>query len=256
MEAITRISVIAALLCSGALLSDGIATAAPAEGTRVETVEYSPGTGAVGGGPFGIVQSQVSFPPGPEVFVSLEIADASGGSVLGVADQSDQRAVFCGSTEEPILIDPGFPVTVTLYDGRCLDGTPSTATTGTVVATFLRGKLRQGQPSDAREYSVTVPNAVGFSGEEAPRALVTAVYFPDVLGRLAMIEIEDDAGGPVYAEIDQEDRIVARFCDRTNKPLRMRRSAGFTVLLFKGPCDGDSVSLVTHGFVEVSFSQR
>ncbi|MGH2739699.1 MAG: hypothetical protein ACRDH6_04350 [Actinomycetota bacterium] len=222
---------------------------------RVESVEYGPGTGGVGAGPLGVIESQVTFTAGPETFVSIEITDASGGSVLGRIDQSDQRAVFCSSTDQPIRIDAGFPVTVTLYEGRCLDGTPSTATTGTVVATFFRAAPRQGRSSDTREYSVTVPNAVGFSNEDAPRVLVTAVYFPEVLGRFASLRIEDDSGGPNYADVQQEDRIIARFCGQTSKPIRLRPSAGFTVLLFKGPCEGDSVSRVTHGFVEVSFSE-
>ncbi|HYP23526.1 MAG TPA: hypothetical protein VEV43_08130 [Actinomycetota bacterium] len=48
----------------------------------------------------------------------------------------DFVAEVCGTTESPVAITPGAEVTIFVVEGPCSDGTPATATTGTVTATL------------------------------------------------------------------------------------------------------------------------
>jgi hypothetical protein len=84
-----------------------------------------------------------------ERFVTVTIEDASGLPIPArVAqdvdgDREDDVAYeFCGSTAQPVAIQPGVPVTVWMSHGTCDDVTnPSSGggwTTGTVTATFSR----------------------------------------------------------------------------------------------------------------------
>lgn len=82
-----------------------------------------------------------------DMYVKIEIQDASGQSVAGSISQgdtdgdgvSDIYGQFCGSTgDTPLaLTAPGAPLRVTVYSGTCADGsTPSVMTTGKIIITF------------------------------------------------------------------------------------------------------------------------
>lgn len=122
----------------------------PVKVERVVEIEYSsPGIGVapVGGYP-------VNFPDGLEIptlaeelFVKIEVEDASGQKIWGFISQGDIDgnglnddgfANFCGSHEEPVdLAAPGSTIIgVYMYNGACDDGTPSVMTSGTITMTF------------------------------------------------------------------------------------------------------------------------
>jgi hypothetical protein len=82
-----------------------------------------------------------------DVYVKIEIKDASGQAVAGSISQgdtdgdgvSDIYGQFCGSTgDTPLaLTAPGAPLRVTAYAGTCSDGsTASVMTSGTINITF------------------------------------------------------------------------------------------------------------------------
>ena len=89
------------------------------------------------------------IPPGAEFkYIKIEIQDATGMTVGGFIAQQDSDGdglqdgygTFCGAHAESVPLElPGSVVGVSLYPGAC-DGagtpTPSTPTTGTIVATF------------------------------------------------------------------------------------------------------------------------
>ena len=79
---------------------------------------------------------------GDEYFMKGEVKDATG-LPLNVSLQQDTDgdgfndpvADFCGSTEEPLPINPGLEARI-FIGGPCADGTPTTGAGGTVVFTF------------------------------------------------------------------------------------------------------------------------
>jgi hypothetical protein len=122
----------------------------PVRVERVVEIQYaSPGIGVapLGGYP-------VNFPDGvdiptlsTELFMKIEIEDASGQKTWGFISQgdldgdglnNDGYANFCGSMEEPVdVAAPGSSIIgVYMYNGACDDGTPSVMTSGTIKITF------------------------------------------------------------------------------------------------------------------------
>lgn len=79
---------------------------------------------------------------GDEFFMKGEVKDATG-LPLNVSFQQDTDgdgfnnpvAQFCGSTEEPLPINPGLEARI-FVGGQCADGTPTTGAGGTIVFTF------------------------------------------------------------------------------------------------------------------------
>lgn len=77
-------------------------------------------------------------------FVKIEVTDQSGQKAGGYVSQGDTTGDgvgdlfgdFCGAHAAPVAITPGVPLKVSLYNGTCADGSPSTVTTGTIKATF------------------------------------------------------------------------------------------------------------------------
>ena len=79
---------------------------------------------------------------GDESFMKGEAKDATGLPLLVSLQQdtdgdgfNNPVAAFCGSTEEPLPINPGLEARIFL-GGACADGTPTTGAGGTVTFTF------------------------------------------------------------------------------------------------------------------------
>lgn len=71
-----------------------------------------------------------------ELFARVEILDASGGEVHALVERSGGNVEVCGETEETVFLGSDDPFLVWIFAGPCADGTPASATTGTVVATL------------------------------------------------------------------------------------------------------------------------
>lgn len=80
-----------------------------------------------------------------EKYIKVELKDAAGQKVAGFISQGDidgdgigdLYGEYCGAHEEPVeMLSESAPVRVSFYNGTCKDGTPSIATTGTIIATF------------------------------------------------------------------------------------------------------------------------
>jgi hypothetical protein len=70
-----------------------------------------------------------------ERFLMLRIEDATGLPVAGrVYSGAEEPVEICGESPEPIDVRFSGEILVHLVGGNCLDGTPSTPTTGTVEA--------------------------------------------------------------------------------------------------------------------------
>lgn len=113
---------------------------APAVGVATPVVSGG-ASGCTGGNNVGCVE----FPTtAKDKFVMIEVTDASGQKAGGYVSQGDTNGDgvgdlfgdFCGAHAGPVAITPGIPLKVSLYNGTCADGSPSTVTTGTVKATF------------------------------------------------------------------------------------------------------------------------
>ena len=78
--------------------------------------------------------------------VSIAIQDAFGETVRGHVHINynnggktlDDQVDFCGTTTEPIKVEPGSTIEVGTLMGFCDDNTPSIVTEGTVTATFSK----------------------------------------------------------------------------------------------------------------------
>lgn len=141
----------------------GVLAVAPAEAAkkkkksvrveRVVEIDYSlPGIGVAT--PAGSAGYPVNFPDGvnipttgDDLFIKIEVTDASGQKVGGFISQgdldgdglnNDGYAEFCGAHEEPVPVaSPGMPlIGIYAYNGVCPDGSPSVMTTGTIKVTF------------------------------------------------------------------------------------------------------------------------
>lgn len=77
-----------------------------------------------------------------EDLIRVAVHDAAGGPVAGVVWQAGPSGYeiigeFCSVTEVPIRSRyEGEPVSVNVYPGTCLDGSPSVVTQGTIEVTF------------------------------------------------------------------------------------------------------------------------
>jgi len=113
---------------------------------RVERVAEGAYTGS-GGGLYGNLSGNnfggASFPTGSEEkYVTVEVTDASGTAISGSVGQdpdgdsfTDEKGTYCGSTEDPISIEPGVDIVVYVDQGTCAGG-PSLVTQGTIKVTF------------------------------------------------------------------------------------------------------------------------
>lgn len=106
---------------------------------RVQVAGYSPYEGATGiDSERGYLAAEITFPAGPERFLSVVIADDSGAAIPAEVVQDDVVATFCGETAKPVRIRPNFPVTVEIFSGPCPEEGAGAATRGVVEATFSR----------------------------------------------------------------------------------------------------------------------
>ena len=113
---------------------------APAVGVASPVVSGG-GSTCSGGTNIGCVEFTTSS---KDKYVKIEVTDQSGQKAGGYISQGDTDGdgvgnlfgEFCGAHAGPVAITPGIPVKVSLYNGTCSDGSPSTVTTGTVKATF------------------------------------------------------------------------------------------------------------------------
>ena len=88
-------------------------------------------------GKFGL--GTVTFLPAGRRFVHVDVTDDTGAAILVRVIQNDADVTrVCGSSDEPIKIDPAVPVVVRTVVGSCDDGSMSTPTHGVIRATFLR----------------------------------------------------------------------------------------------------------------------
>lgn len=251
-----RSSKFLAMVLVFALLSgfkEGAARARPSERREV-TVEYEVFNAGSGGGPSGLIAAEATFDPGGARYLELEIDDQTGGGVLAKVFQDQEITTLCTSTPGPVMIRPGLSVTVRMYEGRCFDGTPSVVTSGTVTARLL-DRIPKGPRVESRPYSASAPEVAGKDGD---RVYVTAVTFP--VGnreRRVSVEIEDVAGQPVFAKVEQgvggfPSESGVEICGASSEPLRVRPGTSITVFIYAGGCPGVSAS-PTHGMVAATF---
>ena len=248
------------LLCgvavASALVGDVPAHAAKRSkgAARTVTVEYEPVQGEVGVGPLGAILHAVSIPAGPEAFVSIEIVDASGAAVLGEIIQDKKGPSFCGSTEQPVQIRPHFDLTIYLYEGRCLDGSPSVASNGHIEATFYNTPPTRGRRVDVREYALVAPHVVGFGDNGLILGGVSFDSGPRE--RYLTLAIDDDNATAVAAYVEAGANDIGGVCSRTDKPIRIPPNMNIEITLYAGQCDDGTPSFFTHGTVTATFSSR
>lgn len=200
--------------------------------------------------PGGPIVAEVSFPKGPERFVSFEITDDSGEQVSAMVlpGTQDFGSVFCSSTPSPLPIPPNVEVKLELFLGICPDGTRSVPRSGTVEATFHRNL-----PLPRREITGYSPFYWG-GGVAVPSGVITSpVKLSPGPGRFLSLTIEDESGGKVSAHIRNADSTVA-ICGETEKPIRVRPNFETEVLLFAGLCEDGTPSMPTTGTITATFS--
>lgn len=224
---------------------------APRPTPRTVSAPYQVLEGEIGVGQPGPILSTVTLPGGPENYVTIELADASGQPVLAEIVQQDVLTAFCGSTGGRVRIEPSFDVTIRVRAGRCFGAGPSAGTTGTVEATFERLPLIA---TESKAYSAPANDTVGWDDDPEPIVRAEDVYFLPAGRKYVSVEVAD-AGGTVGAKILQEDQRSSLFCGKTDKPLQVNPKLPFRVLLFSGRC-GDGPSVVTEGSVTVEFLKR
>ncbi len=137
---------VAASLVFGAFGGEAVAGKKKKKKTRTATAEYSgpspgvPGASACFPGTLGCV----SFPTGSkERFVAVEITDQTGTPVPGAVTQdldgdgsSDTSTPFCGTSDGPVPIEPGFEVTLRVYATGGANACGGAATTGQIKLKF------------------------------------------------------------------------------------------------------------------------
>jgi hypothetical protein len=72
-----------------------------------------------------------------EVFARIKITDTLGQPVHAFITNRDGTrliAEFCGHTDKPVLLGTDLEFLVWVFEGPCGDGTPASATSGTVTA--------------------------------------------------------------------------------------------------------------------------
>lgn len=248
----TYLRVLLALALTGAVVTP--AAGAKSTAARTETQAYEVG-GQPSASTLGPAFAKVTFQAGPERFAEFEVADAAGQPVLAEVVQDNRVDTFCSSTKEAIPIKPGFPVEVRLFEGRCLDGSPSVVTQGEVTARFLPVAPRVSSALE-RPYSVSAPGPyVGIDPPVPGNLIVANVIFPSQkLGR-ASLEIKDVTGGAVASVVYQGNKEVGRFCGKTSGPLKVRPGIPLELYIMTGVCTDGTQSAPTNGVVSAVFSK-
>ena len=134
-------------LVIAATLVMALPAAAGSSKSRTESGEYNTVTLTTDPDPVvaGRFSNGVRFETLPkEKYVSLTIADEVADNVRAMVGQDidgdgvdDEITEICNTTEAPIKITPGIPLTVWTQEGTCADGSPSTPTSGTIEAMFM-----------------------------------------------------------------------------------------------------------------------
>ena len=246
MGRVPRILIASLAVVAATAVPSGAARLAP----RVESQPYEFG-GQAGGSVLGPIVSQAVFEGGPHRFAEFEVEDGSGQAVLAEIVQDDRIDTFCGATDEPIPIRPDFDVTIHLYAGRCVDGTPSIVTGGTVTARFLPGNPWAGDRSLDRPYSAAAPGPYfGFDPPLPGNAILTNVKVPVGQHRSISLEIEDASGAAVAASVLQGGSEIGRFCSSTAKRIPVRPWVAIEVYIHVGTCEDGTSSTPTSGVIK------
>jgi hypothetical protein len=149
MKKISVVALLACLVLTALFASPALAKKKKGKkrAERVEVIEYSHPTalGLAGAGGCAEAFDCVSLPVGSqEAYISVEITDTLGQDVyaeiwqdLDGDDMIDQSTGVCGSTSGFVLITPGVPVNIPIFEGPGIDP-PCTgvASAGTVTVTF------------------------------------------------------------------------------------------------------------------------
>lgn len=233
-----------------ALVTALVWAAAPAPaGTlaRTETQSYEPanhGAGAHRLHP--IVAEVVFFTTASENHVSFEIADASARPAMAVVYVRGEEAThFCGSLPKPMFVEPSSEVSVRILAGHCFDGTLSTPSTGEVTASFLRLPVRSGR-EEMESYALETREAYGARPEGTLAA--TASFEPGPQTRVSF-RIDDESGGNVLGEIEQNGNTVAEFCGATDQPVEVAPHVPIEIVLWTGTCTSGEPSTGTRGSI-------
>ena len=220
--------------------------------SRVEKVEYTANAddGITIFTDLGVDFTTIQLPSGPEKFMSLSIEDATGAAVAVEVLQRNRIGNFCGSTETPIPIRPGVPVTLRLYAGRCPDGTPSVVTTGTLTATFVAS-----MPPEARRQARSYSPYTGATGWNSDHGwLVGEVEFQP-LDRRVRFEIEDASDTRVTGVVIQGDGELATFCGSTQSSILVDRFQPVFVRVFNGSGCQSGAAFASRGKVTAVFGR-
>jgi hypothetical protein len=226
---------------------------------RVETATYTYGGGDpaityadVGAG----AATTVAFPGGRENQLSLTIDDASGADVVAKISQLGHEVNICSSTDQPILIQPQDAVVVELYQGRCVDGTPSVVTTGKVKAVFSHAP--PGPRTETRDYSSTSSSAVVFDFEG--NVYPSGAQFLVGDERWVRPKVRDEAGIAMNAVVLDGDstRVLGHHCPGTRDlPIRVKPHSTIYVAIGEGGCDDQAPPAVpTKGSINATFTAR
>jgi hypothetical protein len=238
-------------LAASALAAPAVAGTQP---VRTEVVPYT-AANEVGGSTNGPLVATVALPEGPERFAEFTVVDAAGADVLAEVVQDDVVDRFCTSTGQAIPVKPGFPVQIRLFAGRCLDGSPSAVTQGTIEAKFYSSNPSRDSAMQ-RAYSITAPGSyVGIDPPVPGNVIIANVQFPVAPQSFVSLEIADASGGAVASVVYQGDREIGRFCGATSKPLKVGRWQPFTVDLHVGVCTDGVQSMPTNGVIKASFTK-
>ncbi|HEX2295669.1 MAG TPA: hypothetical protein VHN37_10215 [Actinomycetota bacterium] len=106
----------------------------------------------------------------------------------------------------------------------------------------------------ARTESAPYQPLEGEIGVGQPGPLVSTVTLPGGPENYVTVELTDASGGPVLAEIVQQD-VITVFCGATDGPVRIEPSFDVTVRIHEGRCFGGGPAVATHGTVEATFER-
>ncbi len=94
----------------------------------------------------------------------------------------------------------------------------------------------------------------GQIGFEQPGAIISSVTLPGGRENYVSVELVDDSGQPVLAEIVQQDGIAA-FCGKTPEPVRITPGFDVTIQIHEGRCFGSGPSVAVGGEVHATFER-
>lgn len=95
----------------------------------------------------------------------------------------------------------------------------------------------------------------GEKGIDTPGIVVGSVSFPGGPENHLSLEIADNSGRPVLAEIVQDDDIAV-ICGKTTEPIRIEPGFDVQVRFHAGVCPGGDVSLPTGGTMKATFAKQ